>query len=66
MKKLFSGNEAAEFLGIHPQTFKNWRKAGRLKPALQRGNLSLYEESYLLKIKGEMESQPETRGRKKT
>lgn len=64
--ELLTGNQAADFLGVHRQTFKNWRKAGRVTPAQESNNLTLYSRKYLERVKAETAERGETRGRKKT
>lgn len=61
--KLLTGNEAADYIGVHRQTWKNWHAAGRVIPSVKRGNLTLYTQQYLDSVKDELLA--ETRGRKK-
>lgn len=49
--KQFTGNEAADYLGIHRQTFKNWKRSGKVVPSLDRGNIAFYDQTYLDEIK---------------
>ena len=53
-KENFSGYEAAQYLGIHPQTVKAWRKSGKLRPQFEHNQLTLYSREYLDAVKAEM------------
>lgn len=50
-KQNFNGVEAAAFLGIHIQTLRKWRKAGKIVPQFEAPNCTIYSGEYLKKIK---------------
>lgn len=61
-KNLYTGIEAAAYLGIHPQTVALWRKKGKLQPELGNGNMTVYTREYLNQVKAQMEIDGEQRG----
>ena len=59
-ERVYTINEVAEITGLHPQTLRNWEKAGLLSPqrisgnqrVFQKRDLELIEQICELKEKG--------------
>ena len=47
MNKIISIGQAAQILGVHVQTLRNWEKSGKLKPdSISPGGTRRYTVSY--------------------
>ncbi len=46
-KKLLTNSQAADYLGLHPQTLHNWRFNGKYLDYVKLGSRVLYEEEEL-------------------
>lgn len=61
--ELYSAAKAAEFLGVHRHTIRNWIKAGVLRPFSDQPYLLVFERAELERRKAAMQHETR-RGRK--
>ncbi len=53
MSKIISIGQAAELLGVHVQTLRNWERTGKLKPdSISPGGTRRYNQDKILQITG--------------